>query len=125
MQSFLVGAEALKPQLTEAGADQGPTVKETVGVQLRTERHERRFGDDRLIEVKKGRTHATMLGPRWQFLRCGHPMKAIVQSCAESVRAINTTWSLSRKCIDAEGTRGCSLRTTATTRRESGSAGRA
>jgi hypothetical protein len=49
LQSLLVGAKALKPQLTEAGANKGPPMKETVGVQLRTERHERRFGDDRLI----------------------------------------------------------------------------
>jgi hypothetical protein len=66
-------------------------MKEAVGVKFWPQRHERRFDDDRLIKVKKGRTHESMLGPREQILRCGQPMKAIVQSCAESVRAINTT----------------------------------
>jgi hypothetical protein len=62
-----------------------------VGVKFGPQRHERRFGDDRLVKVKEGRTHESMLGPHEEFLRGGHPMKAIVQSCAESVRAINTT----------------------------------
>jgi hypothetical protein len=91
LEPFFIGAKALKPELAEPGTNQGPSMKEAVGVKLWPKRHERRFGDDRLIEVKKSCTHHSMLGPCEKILRGGYPMKAIVQSCAESVRAINTT----------------------------------
>ena len=54
-------------------------------------------------------------------MSAGYPMKAAVQSWVASTRDIKTTWSSSRKCIVGEGISGCSLRTTATTRNESGS----
>jgi hypothetical protein len=63
VQAFFVGAESLEPELADPGTYQRAPMQESSGVQLRTERDERRFGDDRLIEVEKGRAHAFMLGP--------------------------------------------------------------
>ena len=103
LEALLVGAEALEPELADAGADQGAAVQQSAGVELGPEGDERRLGDDRLIEVEKGRTHPSMLGAMPSRCTGLQPTKARVQSWVASTRAIKTTWSCSRKCIVGHG----------------------
>jgi hypothetical protein len=57
VQFLVVGAEAHEENLAEDAPDQGATVQQPAGVELRTERDERRLGDDGLIQVEEGGSH--------------------------------------------------------------------
>jgi predicted RNA binding protein YcfA (HicA-like mRNA interferase family) len=62
--------------LAENAPDQGAAMQQPAGVKFRSERHERRLGNDGFIEIKEGGSHVSMLGP---FIRAKSAVKSIKQ----------------------------------------------